>query len=109
MGAHTIMRISSWGSLAVLAAVPGPWGTAAAANAWGADYFPNVELTTQDGKVVHFYDDVLKGKAVAVNLIYTRCTASCPLKTAKLSQLQRLMKDRIGKDIFFVSISIDPK
>ena len=34
-------------------------------NLWGANYFPNVPLTTQDGKVVHFYDDLLKGKIVA--------------------------------------------
>src|SRR3954454_4038834 len=81
---------------------------AAAGGAWGADYFPNVPLTTQDGKVVRFYDDLLKGKAVAVNLIYTRCSASCPLETAKLAQVQRLLGDRVGKDIFFYSISIDP-
>ncbi|TMB26756.1 MAG: c-type cytochrome [Deltaproteobacteria bacterium] len=79
-----------------------------AAGRWGADYFPNVALTTQDGKVVRFYDDLLKGKAVAVNLVYTRCTASCPLETAKLAQVQRLLGDRVGKDIHFYSISIDP-
>src|SRR5207248_10745848 len=79
-----------------------------AAGRWGADYFPNVALTTQEGNVVHFYDDLLKGKAVAVNLVYTRCTASCPLETAKLAQVQRLLGDRVGKEIFFYSISIDP-
>jgi len=79
-----------------------------AAGRWGADYFPNVALTTQDGKVVRFYDDLLKGKAVAINLVYTRCTANCPLETAKLAQVQRLLGDRVGKDIFFYSISIDP-
>jgi protein SCO1/2 len=104
------MKSSSWGSLAVvlLAALGSP-RAATAASAWGANYFPNSELTTQDGKVVHFYDDMLKGKAVAINLIYTRCTANCPLETAKLAQVQRVLKDRVGKDIFFISISIDPK
>jgi protein SCO1 len=81
---------------------------ALAAGRWGADYFPNVPLVTQDGTVVRFYDDLLKGKAVAVNLIYTRCTASCPLETAKLAQVQRLLGGRPGHDIFFYSISIDP-
>ena len=76
---------------------------------WGADYFPNVPLTTQDGKTVRFYDDLLKGKSVAINLIYTHCTAACPLETAKLTQVQRILGDRVGKDIFFYSISIDPK
>jgi len=84
-------------------------GTAIAGGPWGADYFPNVPLTTQDGTVVRFYEDLLKGKAVAINLIYTRCSASCPLETAKLVQVQRRLGDRMGKDVFFYSISIDPK
>src|SRR5262249_12783063 len=32
----------------------------------------------------------------------------CPLETAKLVQLTRLLGDRVGRDIFFYSISIDP-
>jgi protein SCO1 len=83
--------------------------SAAAGGPWGAGYFPNVELITHEGKVVHFYDDLLKGKSVAINLIYTRCSASCPLETAKLSQVQRLLGDRMGRDIYFYSISIDPR
>jgi protein SCO1 len=93
--------------LSFAAAWLGP--AAAFAGPWGADYCPNVPLTTQDGKVVRFYDDLLKGKSVAINLIYTHCSASCPLETAKLAQLQKIMGDRVGKDIFFYSISIDPK
>ena len=103
------MRCSSWGSLVVLVAALGFSRAAQAGNAWGADYFPNSALTTQDGQVVHFYDDLLKGKNVAINLIYTRCTASCPLETAKLTQVYKLLNGRVGKDIFFYSISIDPK
>jgi protein SCO1/2 len=76
---------------------------------WGANYFPNVELITQDGKKVKLYDDLLKGKIVAVNMIYTRCVDSCPLETARLAQVQRYLGDRMGKDIFFYSITLDPK
>ncbi len=82
---------------------------ASAGNRWGANYFPNVELTTQDGKTVHLYDDLLKGKSVVVNLIYTHCQDSCPLETARLAQVQHMLGDRVGKDIFFYSISIDPE
>ena len=88
--------------LLALASLLTSTGRPAAAATWGADYFPNVALTTQDGKVVRFYDDLLKGKAVAVNLVYTRCTASCPLETAKLAQVQRLLGDRSAR----TSISI---
>src|SRR5712692_238002 len=76
---------------------------------WGANYFPNVMLTTQDGKTVRFYDDLIKDKVVAVNLIYTTCKYNCPLETARLAQVQRMLGDRVGKDIFFYSITIDPK
>jgi protein SCO1/2 len=76
---------------------------------YGANYFPDVPLTTQDGKVVHFYSDLLKGKVVAIDLIYTNCHFSCPLETARMAQVQKILGDRVGKDIFFYSISIDPK
>jgi cytochrome oxidase Cu insertion factor (SCO1/SenC/PrrC family) len=37
-------------------------------------YFPNVRLTTSDGRVVRFHDDLLKGKNVLINFMYTQCT-----------------------------------
>src|SRR5207237_3820378 len=100
-------------ALAVVAAVATLWWAAAiplvAQNSrWGANYFPNVTLTTQDGASVHFYDDLIKGKIVAINLIYTTCKYACPLETARLAQVQRLLGDRMGRDVFFYSITIDP-
>ncbi|MCK1793602.1 SCO family protein [Pseudomonas violetae] len=75
---------------------------------WGGDYFPNTLLTNQDGRQVHFFDDLIKGKVVVINFIFTSCSDSCPLETARLRQVQSLLGDRVGKDIFFYSISIDP-
>src|SRR5947207_11251101 len=51
-------------------------GPASADNRWGADYFPNVPLTTQDGATVRLYDDLLKGKSVAINVMYTSARTS---------------------------------
>ncbi len=95
---------------ALLAAAAALWSVApvSAQSRWGADYFPNVVLTTQDGAKVRLYDDLLKGKSVAINLIYTSCTDVCPLETAKLVQVQKLFGERMGRDIFFYSIAIDP-
>lgn len=73
----------------------------------GPSYFPNTPLITQDGVKVNFYDDLLKGKSVAINLIYTSCTDECPLETARMAEVQRLLGERMGKDIVFYSISID--
>ena len=96
---------------AVACAILGVLSSAAASAQdarWGADYFPNVALTTHDGKVVRFYDDLVKGKTVAIDLIYTTCQYNCPLETARLVQVQRVLGDRVGRDIFFYSITIDP-
>jgi protein SCO1/2 len=76
---------------------------------WGENHFPNVELITQDGKKVHFYDDLIKGRVVAVELMYTSCKYNCPLETARLVQLQKLLGDRMGKEVFFYSITIEPE
>lgn len=91
--------------LGMASAVP-----AAAQNArWGANYFPNTVLTTQDGKQVRFYDDLIKGKIVAIDLIYTTCKYACPLETARMAQVQKLVGDAMGKEVFFYSITIDPE
>src|ERR671932_2027471 len=81
----------------------------APAERWAANEFPNVPLVTQDGTPVRFYDDLIKGKAVAINLMYTSCKDECPLETARLVQVQRILGDRVGKDLFFYSITIDPR
>jgi len=36
-------------------------------------YFPNVELTTSDGRKVRFFDDLVRGKKVLINFMYTQC------------------------------------
>jgi protein SCO1 len=82
---------------------------AEARSRYGANYFPNITLTTQDGNTVKFYDDLVKGKIVVIDLIYTQCKDACPLETARLRQVQKLLGGRVGKDIFFYSISIDPE
>jgi protein SCO1 len=76
---------------------------------WRQDYFPNVTLQDHDGRSVRFYDDMLRGKVVAINFVYTTCTDICPLDTAKMRQVHELLEGRVGRDIFFYSISINPE
>ena len=76
---------------------------------WGRDYFPNVPLTDQDGRQVRFFDDLLQGKVVAINFVFTSCSASCSLETARLREVQGLLGDRLGRDVHFYSITIDPE
>ena len=72
-------------------------------------HFPNVLLTTHEGKQVHFYDDLLRDKIVVINFMYTRCKDACPLTTAHLAKVQKLLGDRVGRDIFMYYLTIDPK
>jgi len=81
----------------------------AAGTPWGEDYFPNVPLVTQDGQEVRFFDDLIEGKVVAINFIYTSCPDTCPLETAQLLKVESVLGDRMGKDVFFYSITIDPE
>jgi protein SCO1/2 len=75
-----------------------------------ARYLPNVVLRTQDDREVHFYDDLIKDKIVTINFIYSTCAdGTCPLITANLVQVQRLLGARVGRDIFMYSITLDPK
>jgi len=72
-------------------------------------YFPNVTLRTQDNKQVHFYDDLIKGKIVTINFFYGKCEGVCPLITANLVKVQRLLSERVGRDIFMNSITLKPE
>jgi protein SCO1 len=76
---------------------------------WGKDYFPNLPVVTQDGKTLQFYDDVVKGKIVVMSFIYTSCRDICPMTTSRLAQIEEKLGDRVGRDIFINSISVDPE
>lgn len=71
--------------------------------------FPNVALTTHQGKAVRFYDDLLKDKTVLINFIYMTCDGKCPISTATLAGVQRILEPRVGRDIFMYSINLDPE
>ena len=72
-------------------------------------YFPNLVLTTQEGKKVTFYDDLVKDKIVVFNMFYAKCEGICSPVTRNLVRVQNLLGDRAGKDIFFYSFSLKPK
>jgi protein SCO1/2 len=71
-------------------------------------WFSDVELLDQDGRKVRFYSDVLKGKTVVVNAFFTSCTSVCPPMNRNMEKIQEAFGDRVGRDVFLVSISVDP-
>ena len=72
-------------------------------------YFSDVELIDQDGQKVRFYSDVLKNKVVAINTFFTTCTSICPPMNRNFEKMQDALGDRLGKDVFLVSITVDPE
>jgi protein SCO1/2 len=70
---------------------------------------PNVEFRTQDNRRVRFYDDLIKGKKVLINFMYTECNGICPRSTSNLVKVQEAFGDRMGRDVFFLSISLTPE
>ena len=72
-------------------------------------YFSDVELIDQDGQKLRFYSDVLKNKVVVINTFFTTCTSICPPMNRNFEKMQDALGDRLGKDVFLVSISVDPE
>ena len=75
----------------------------------GEKYFTDTELVNQDGKKVRFYSDVLKGRTVVINAFYTTNTNVDPIISKSLEKIQERLGARVGKDVVFVSISVDPE
>ena len=74
-----------------------------------AKYFSDVELINQDGQKMRFYSDVLKNKVVIINAFFSTCTSVCPPMNRNLEKVQEALGDRLGKDAFLVSITVDPE
>ncbi len=72
-------------------------------------HIPNPLVTTHEGKAVRFYDDLIRDKVVAINMTFAQCSASCPATTANMIQLQNLLGDRLGRDVFMYSITLYPE
>ncbi|RJG08865.1 hypothetical protein D3879_23730 [Pseudomonas cavernicola] len=53
--------------------------------------FPNARLYTHEGKAVSFYDDLIRDKVVAINMMYASCAGICPTATANLRLVQKLL------------------
>lgn len=68
---------------------------------------PDFTLTAQDGTTFSMAD--LRGKVVALSFVFTRCADVCPIATAKMIGLQRKLGEQFGRDVFFVSVTVDPE
>jgi protein SCO1/2 len=95
-------------SLGFLFVTSTAFGQQAMSTSAAEKYFSDVELINQDGEKMRFYSDVLKNKVVVINAFFTTCTSVCPPMNRNLEKIQNALGDRLGKDVFLVSISVDP-
>jgi cytochrome oxidase Cu insertion factor (SCO1/SenC/PrrC family) len=82
--------------------------TAESSSETSASYFPNITLLTQDGVPVRFYDDLVKGKIVLINFMFTTCNGVCPPMTANMLKVQKYLGEHVGREVVMISISVDP-
>lgn len=72
-------------------------------------HLPNLPLTSHEGKQVLFYDDLVKDKVVSLNFFYANCDEICPLVTANLARVQKMLGDQVGRDIHMYSFTLKPE
>jgi len=69
---------------------------------------PDVTVRTQDGEEKSFYSDLVAGRTVAMNFVFTTCTTICPPMGANFGRLQDELGERLGRDVQLISVSVDP-
>jgi protein SCO1/2 len=72
-----------------------------------ADYFTDVQLVDHNGQPQRLYSDLLQGKVVIINAMFTACSGACPVMSARLQKVQDWLGDRLGRDAYILSISVD--
>ena len=73
-----------------------------------ADYFTDVVLVNQDGREMRLYSDLIKGRTVVIIPFFTSCTSACPVMNQNLAKIQDWLADRLGRDAYIISLSVDP-
>lgn len=72
-------------------------------------HLPNLPLISHEGKQVLFYDDLVKDKVVSLNFFFANCDEICPLVTANLARVQKILGDQVGSDIHMYSFTLKPE
>lgn len=90
------------------AIAPPATSTAAETNELASLRIPDITIYDQNGQRLRFYTDLVKGKTVAINFIFTTCTTICPPMTATFRRVQQQLGERAGRDVYLISVSVDP-
>jgi cytochrome oxidase Cu insertion factor (SCO1/SenC/PrrC family) len=86
---------------------PTPAVTPADQYTFSSSQIPDVKVYDQNGQPLNFYTDLVKGRNVAINFIFTTCTSVCPVLTATFRRVQAEL-EKTQPDIKLISVSVDP-
>ena len=111
--------LSAAGLLPLAAALPAAadqlHGSAAGAarpisRAASRGYLPNIPLVAHTGETFNFYDDLVRDRIILLNFFVVQCPEGrCPAANQNLRQVQDMLGDRMGKDVFFYSVTLEPE
>ena len=73
-----------------------------------SDLFANVQVTNQFGDSFRFHEDLIQGKAVIINTMFTVCRGSCPGTSETLQRLRQPLSKLLSKRVTILSLTIDP-
>lgn len=80
----------------------------ASAQSAAQKYFTDVVLVNQNGEKMRLYSDLLKGKVVVIDFFFSTCQGSCLPLNRNLQKIQEALGDHVGKEVYLISISVDP-
>jgi cytochrome oxidase Cu insertion factor (SCO1/SenC/PrrC family) len=70
---------------------------------------PDIQVVNQFGEHVRFNSDVVNGRVAVITSFLTNCSAYCPITQEKLAQLAKVLGDKMGREVAFISVSVDPE
>jgi protein SCO1/2 len=104
----SLLRVTE---LRVLGAAPISLPPAGQSGTWGIEpaeeVAPDFALVDQDGQPRELGE--LRGRAVVLDFIFTRCPGPCPILTSTHVALQRALPAELAERTWFVSVTLDPE
>jgi protein SCO1/2 len=68
----------------------------------------DVNLVDKEGHGIAFAREAVADRIVVINFVYSKCRTLCPLTSAMFKALQDRLGARLGKDVWLLSITLDP-
>jgi protein SCO1/2 len=106
---RNVLAYSALVALLTAQEAPRPPAEPSKASTAASKYFTDVELFDQNGKSRRLYSDLLQGHIVVINSFFATCQDSCPVMARNLARIQDVVGDRLGKDVYFLSFTVDPE